>query len=226
MDCCSINISWSQVPPVAAAANVMQRFSLMVSHGSHTETISLSESYYHFTAPEGAPPCEVYNFFVTATYVGATYTGADCSVPSPVLSKVLPSLPDIDVLESSLNYSLIKKSDREVFLQTSFLVSYFIHYLLLHDLTCPCVWVQQANYCEEYPINNYTLIVSGSSFESEVRVFMPAETTISLTSKDLLDNALLTFNILASNRVGEVGTNEMDFCKFIYNYTVCVFPLW
>jgi hypothetical protein len=45
----------------------------------------LNESHYHFTAPEGAPPCEVYNFSVTATYVGATYTGAGCSLPLETL---------------------------------------------------------------------------------------------------------------------------------------------
>ena len=209
--------------PVAATSNVMQTFFLTISHGSHTETIFLNESYYLFTAPESVPPCEVYNFSVTATYVGATYTGAGCSVPSPVLSRMLPSLPDIYVLESSLNYSLIKQQDRGVFLHTSFLVSCFIHLpVTMYDLTCPYVWIQQADYCEEYPINNYTLIVNGSSFESEMWVFMPVETTISLTSNNLLDNALLTFNILASNSVGEVRTNEMDICKFIYDYKVCV----
>ena len=75
---------------------------------SSTQVISLNDSnYYYFTAPEDAPLCEVYNFSVTATYVGATYTGAGCSIPSPVLSRMLPSLPNVDELESSLSYSLI-----------------------------------------------------------------------------------------------------------------------
>ena len=120
----SINVSWSQMLPVAAASNVMQTFSLTISHGSHTKTISLNESYYHFTAPKGAPPCEVYNFSVTATYVGATYTGAGCSVPSPVLSRMLPSLPNISGLESSLNFSLTRQSDGRVTLRVYFLVSF------------------------------------------------------------------------------------------------------
>ncbi len=62
-----------------------------------------------FTAPEGAPPCEVYNFSVTATYVGATYTGAGCSATSPVVSSMFPSLPDQRILELSVNYSLEKQ---------------------------------------------------------------------------------------------------------------------
>ena len=71
----------------------------------------LHQPYYIFTAPEGAPPCEVYNFSVTATYVGATYTGAGCSVPSPVLSRMLPSLPNIDRINSSLMYFLVMTDD-------------------------------------------------------------------------------------------------------------------
>ena len=94
----SINISaWSQVPQAAAAAaNVMQTFSLTISHRSRTEKVlSLNKPLYYFTVPDVAPPCEVYNFSVTATYVGATYTGVSCHVPSPVLSRMLPFLPGI-----------------------------------------------------------------------------------------------------------------------------------
>ena len=85
-------------------------YMLAVSSDSQEWTIPLREPYHVFTAPEDAPPCEVYNFSVIATYVGATYTGAGCSVPSPVLSTMLPSLPDIKRLESSLNHSLEKQS--------------------------------------------------------------------------------------------------------------------
>ena len=97
----AINISWSQDLTSVAV--------LTVSHGSSSQVISLNDSFYYFTAPEDASPCEVYNFSVTATYVGATYTGAGCSVPSPVLSMMLPSLPDITPVESSIQYVLIKQ---------------------------------------------------------------------------------------------------------------------
>ena len=93
------------------------RFSLGVSSGSSIqETLILhNESTYHFTANEGAPPCEVYNFSVIAIiYVGATYTGACCSVPSPVLSTMLPSLPNLERLEFSLMYSLVHQSEQFV----------------------------------------------------------------------------------------------------------------
>ena len=50
-------------------------YNLTISHGSSSDSqlISLNEPTYHFTAPEGAPPCEVYNFSVSVNsteYVG------------------------------------------------------------------------------------------------------------------------------------------------------------
>ena len=106
----SINISW--IDP-----NESNRLYLLTVVNSVNQqwTFTTQEPYLHFTAPEGAPPCEVYNLSVTATYVGATYTGAGCSVPSPVLSTMLPSLPNVSRLESSLNYGLEKQSTAFVF---------------------------------------------------------------------------------------------------------------
>ena len=117
-----INLTWDLF-----VDNEAQIFLLTISHSSSSDNKSLNESTFHFTAPEGAPPCEVYNFSVTATYVGATYTGAGCSVPSPVLSTMLPSLPSIDQLESSLNFVLSKKSGG-LSLQVSFEVSAHNYY--------------------------------------------------------------------------------------------------
>ena len=93
--------------------------------GSKTQRLQylIYEPYFLFTAPEDAPPCEVYNFSVTATYVGATYTGAGCSVPSPVLSTVLPSLPDATRLKSSLNYMLERNTEEGVTLTLFIMVS-------------------------------------------------------------------------------------------------------
>ena len=79
----------------------------MTNRNIQTPVPQLYQPYYVFTAPESASPCEVYNFSVTATYVGATYTGAGCSIPSSVLSKTLPTLPDTGRLNSSFTYSLV-----------------------------------------------------------------------------------------------------------------------
>ena len=121
-----VNISWNpQSQPFSLVLeDINQIYMLTVtSSNTHPQTLQLHQPFYVFTAPEGAPPCEVYNFSVTATYVGATYTGAGCSVPSPVLSRMLPSLPDISRLESSVEYSLEKHSDSSIALNVSFMVS-------------------------------------------------------------------------------------------------------
>ena len=113
----SVNLTWDL--SVGGAAQI---FLLTISHGSTSNNVSLTESYYHFIAPESAPPCEVYNFSVTATYIGATYTGAGCSVPSNAIEMMLPSLPNVTSLESSLVYSLVQNS-KQFILNISFEVS-------------------------------------------------------------------------------------------------------
>ena len=121
----SINLTWSnqELASVPSVVDVMRTFTLNISHGSSSQIFSVNATHFHFTAPEGAPPCEVYNFSVAATYVGATYTGAGCSVPSPVLSTMLPSLPNISQLESSIHYSLMKEGKEQIFI-LSFEVCY------------------------------------------------------------------------------------------------------
>ena len=126
----TVNISWSplRLPPslIIQDINLVKTYTLTVTTiASITQIFQLNQPYRVFTTPEGAPPCEVYNFSVTAhaTYIGATYTGDGCSVPSPALSTMLPSLPDIKRLEFSLRYVLEKGSDRNTLLKASFLVS-------------------------------------------------------------------------------------------------------
>ena len=111
----TINISWSSLYELIYTM-------IIVSNTDHPQILNLNRTYYVFTALEGAPPCEVYNFSVTATYIGATYTGAGCRAPSPVLSTMLPSPPNISGLESSLNFILSKKF-RDLSLHISFEVS-------------------------------------------------------------------------------------------------------
>ena len=126
IDIQTANISWN--PPNQPFSRMIedtnQIYTLTVtSSNTHPQTLQLHQPFYIFNAPDGAPPCEVYNFSVTATYIGASYTGAGCSVPSPVFSRMLPSLPDISRLESSVEYSLEKHSDSSIALNVSFTVS-------------------------------------------------------------------------------------------------------
>ena len=107
-DAHAINISWNQDHSLEAKTE--QEYQLTISDGSNPQIIhTLRENHYYFRAPPNAQLCEVYNFSVTATPVGATYTGDGCSASSsPVLSTTVPSLPSTEKVESSLDYSLEK----------------------------------------------------------------------------------------------------------------------
>ena len=85
------------------------------------------ESSFLFTAPDDAPPCEVYNFTATFDSVGAS-AGVGCSV---VLSRMLPSLPNKKGLESSLNYSIEREDANTV----SVIVSIKVRKLLVQLIT-------------------------------------------------------------------------------------------
>ena len=120
----SSNIYWSSLPSLVDPKPNQTYILSVTSPSIREQRFLLYEPYYLFNAPEGAPPCEVYNFSVTATYdsVGTTYTGAGCSLPSQVLSTMLPSLPDMDLLASSVDYSLKMQSGKKVTLSVSYQV--------------------------------------------------------------------------------------------------------
>ena len=81
-------------------------YNLTISHGSISDSqllISLTESTYHFSAPEGAPPCEVYNFSVTLVHANNVDVRTGCSV---LLETILYSRNRLDT-----NYDLWTQVD-------------------------------------------------------------------------------------------------------------------
>ena len=119
----TVNISWTSNWDLS-----LQNYNMIVTTNNTPAQImriplDQSQSYHVYEGHSDASPCEVYNFSVTATPgpVGAKYRGDGCSVPSPVLSRMLPSLPDISVI--SPRYLLEKRSN-QVSLTITFLVSY------------------------------------------------------------------------------------------------------
>ena len=118
----SVNLSWTTV-------NVNRTYNLTVKSSSpYSQSFQLNNTnHYIFTAPKGSKPCDVFNFSVIATYIGASYTGADCSVPSMTPNMMLPSLPDAKIIESTLKYSLEKMLDEGVKLSVSFEVGEQFH---------------------------------------------------------------------------------------------------
>ena len=119
----STNISWTSLSDAGLGDDrIDQKYLLNIVTNSTNQlhSFELWKSYFIFNGTDNAPACEVYNFSVTATYVGATYTGAGCSEPSLILSVTLPSLPDISRLQSSLYHSIEKQSPDGVKLNVSF----------------------------------------------------------------------------------------------------------
>lgn len=125
----TVNIFWSSLslPLPLTTRDINETFKLtVISTNTQPLLLELDERSYVFSSPDGTPPCEIYNISVLATYheiAGVTYTGPGCSVSTRVLQRMLPSLPDISKLESSLTYTLKKDSSGNVTLRLFFSVS-------------------------------------------------------------------------------------------------------
>ena len=112
------NISWNSI------STWNNNYTLSVTSSSmQPASYKLQTRSFSFKAPPNAPPCEIYNFSITATPVGATYTGDGCSVPSPVLSRMLPSLPDVIPVTESQEFSLHNVQSGKVEMTVYFKVS-------------------------------------------------------------------------------------------------------
>ena len=108
-----VNISWTlhQLPPTTNITYTFRAIWGNAAAENYKQVTSSSSAV--FIAPEGAPVCEVYNISVTASYdfFGTINTeNNNCNIPSPVLSMMLPSLPDKKMLELSVEYFLNKES--------------------------------------------------------------------------------------------------------------------
>ena len=67
----------------------------------------------------------------------------------------------------------------------------------------PCTFVQHAQYCDEYPVLNYTLTVNDSIYgsDSQTTVMAIEGTNLVEISQNLSEDAILTFKVSANNRV-------------------------
>ena len=121
----SINISWNPLPSQIVNQPLNQTYTVVVNSTSKQLILSTIETHIVFNTSAVVPKCEVYNFSVTGLYdtIGTTYTGDGCSVPSLLLNQMIPSEPDINTLESSLSYELIKESIGGVSLAVTIKVS-------------------------------------------------------------------------------------------------------
>ena len=123
----AVTLSW--IPSLSSLPlmeDIYETYTLTVMRSNaQPQIIPCDQPGCVFNTLKGVPPCTLYNFTATATYGGtrANYTGAGCSVHSAVVNIMLPSLPDIGMMESSLDYVLEKMSTTGFELRVSFLVS-------------------------------------------------------------------------------------------------------
>ena len=121
----SINISWNPLPSPIVNQAINQTYTVVANSSSNQLIFSTKETHLIFNSSAIAPKCEVFNFSVTGLYdtVSTPYTGDSCSVLSHLLNQMIQSELDINTLESSLSYELIKESIGRVSLTVVFKVS-------------------------------------------------------------------------------------------------------
>ena len=73
------------------------------------------------------------------------------------------------------------------------------------------MYIQQADYCEQYPVLNYTLEVEAPS--SEILSVSTAD-DLSITINNLTDDRYYSFKVVVSNSIGTVSTHDTAFCEY------------
>ena len=74
--------------------------------------------------------------------------------------------------------------------------------------------MQPAEYCERYPILNYSLEIYASPSDSQVLIATQDKPwNIDVTRGNLSENTAYSFRILVSNSVGLVASNRTHFCE-------------
>ena len=97
-----LNISWSLVTIEGVAVNfTVTVTNLNDSSTGPMEVSGIQDQHYIFTL-EDSTSCDVYSFQVTAM------NGAGTGTPSEIITRSLPSLPDISPVQDSLQHSLVR----------------------------------------------------------------------------------------------------------------------
>ena len=98
----SLNISWSLVTIEGVEVNfTVNVTNLNDSSTGPMEVSGIQDQHYIFTLGDSTS-CDVYSFQVTAD------NGAGTGTPSEIITRSLPSLPDISPVQDSLNHSLVR----------------------------------------------------------------------------------------------------------------------
>ena len=101
----SVRISWDHETRYEVTVN----FTLNVTNLNNSKIVSTIvpriQQQYYISTVEDPSPCDVYSFQVTAV------NDAGASEPSEIITRNLPSLPDLSPVEDSLHHSLVKSAE-------------------------------------------------------------------------------------------------------------------
>ena len=101
----SLNISWSLATFVKGVP-VNFALTAMNLNDSTAQTIS-SQEQHHIFSVQDSTSCDTYSFQVTAM------AGSGDSDPSEVITRSIPSLPDISLVVNSVDHSLAKTANSQ-----------------------------------------------------------------------------------------------------------------
>ena len=101
----SVWISWDYETRYEVTVNFTLNVTNLNNSNIGSTIVSRIQQQYYILTVEDPSPCNVYSFQVTAV------NDAGASEPSEIITRNLPSLPDISSLENSLHHSLVKSAE-------------------------------------------------------------------------------------------------------------------
>ena len=192
----SLNISWSLVTIEGVAVTFsVTVMNLNDSSTGPMEVSGIQDQHYIFTL-EDSTSCDVYSLQVTAV------NGAGTGTPSEIITRSLPSLPDISPVQDSLQHSLVRTASG-VTLSVTFNVRYDYH---AHNNYYSYVFMQNVTPCPYYPPHNYTLVVeedsTGNMTDPISLTAMATGNLIRIVVSDLMENTHYLYHVIATNQFG------------------------
>ena len=196
----SLNISWSLVTIEGVAVTfTVTVTNLNDSSTGPMEVSGIQDQHYIFTL-EDSTSCDVYSFQVTAV------NGAGTGTPSEIITRSLPSLPDISPVQDSLQHSLVRTASG-----VTLSVTFNVRTLLTMTCHNVCVYTQGATSCPDNPVTNHTLVLikSGTS-DMEVITLVETHGVFLLEERYVKENSLYFYHVLVIHNTGTAQSTPVQ----------------
>ena len=164
------------------------------------EVSGIQDQHYIFTL-EDSTSCDVYSLQVTAV------NGAGTGTPSEIITRSLPSLPDISPVQDSLQHSLVRTASG-----VTLSVTFNVRTLLTMTCHNVCVYMQGATSCPDYPVTNHTLVLieSGTSDMEMITLEETSDEVFLLEEIYVEENSMYTYYVLVIHDIGTVQSTPVQ----------------